>query len=180
MADTSPLQEIPLEAGLVYESRVQTRFGAFHFRRFLPAAEAGQFGVFAPLVRLWQGRCRDGALPRWQDFTMEDFVGWHRNLALSDFPAGALQPRFRLFGSRLADWMGMDLTGRHLSDAVPSAESDGILHHLARVRDEGAIGLVTGNVGLPGLEHRDLHVLELPLRDERGQVVQLFHGIPPV
>lgn len=167
-------------SALAFVSRVKTPLGDFHFRRYLPGADPADFDVFGPLVRVWQSKRGRGKLPGWRDFVMEDFVGWHRNLALSDFPASAAEPRFRLFGSGLAEWMGIDLTGRPLSDGVPTAESDGIFHHLARVRDEGVIGLVSGYVGLPGLEHRDLNVIELPLCDAQGQVNQLLHGIRPV
>lgn len=174
----NPVRQSPSGSSApVCESKVKTPFGEFHFRRYLSDADPVAFDVFGPLVRIWQSKWGRGNPPGWRDFAMEDFVGWHRNLALSDFPAGAAEPRFRLFGSGLAEWMGIDLTGRPLSDGVPTADSDGIFQHLARVREEGLIGLVSGYVGLPGLEHRDLNVIELPLCDAQGEVNQLLHGL---
>ena len=162
------------------DTKVKTPFGIFHFRLYSPAATPSTFAAFAPLVAVWQAKRRGSGLPQWRDFVMEDFVGWHRNLALSDFGADDVEPRFRIFGSGLSELMGADLTGKPLSEAVPNAAEDGILQHLARVRDQGKIGLVSGNVGMPGLEHRNLMVIELPLQNEAGKVAQLLHGIRPL
>src|SRR3546814_5059785 len=69
------------------------------------------FGGLAPMVAVWQGKCRNDALPRWKDFAIEDFVGWHRYVALSDLePDG--DPRFRIFGSGVAEILGGELTGK--------------------------------------------------------------------
>src|SRR3546814_7956427 len=73
-----------------------------HVRRFRRDAPPACFGGLAPMVAVWQGKCRNDALPRWKDFAIEDFVGWHRYVALSDLePDG--DPRFRIFGSGVAE-----------------------------------------------------------------------------
>lgn len=159
----------------VFEVKRETLYGALHLRRYRCDADPACFGGLAPVVSLWQGKSRGGELPRWRDFAMEDFVGWHRDLALSDLgPEG--DPRFRIFGSGMAEVMGGDLTGRRLSEGFPAAGPDGVLDHFAAIRRERLIGLLTGNVAKAGHEHRCFKVVELPLRNEDGEVSQLLHA----
>ncbi|HEY9537676.1 MAG TPA: PAS domain-containing protein [Kiloniellaceae bacterium] len=145
-----------------------------HVRRFRRDAPPACFGGLAPMVAVWQGKCRNDALPRWKDFAIEDFVGWHRYVALSDLePDG--DPRFRIFGSGVAEILGGDLTGKRLSEGFPAAAQDGVLAHISAVRDERLIGLLTSNVAKPGHEHRCITVVELPLQNVSGAVCQILH-----
>lgn len=106
---------------------------------------------------------------------MEDFVGWHRNVALSDLgPDGDL--RFRIFGSGMAEMMGGDFTGRTLSESFPDVRQDGVLAHFAAIRENGLIGLLAGNVGRIGREHRRFSVVELPLQNHEGEICQILHA----
>lgn len=158
----------------VFDLETKTTYGSMHVRRFHCDAAPGCFGAVAPMVSLWQAKRRGDALPRWKDFAMEDFVGWHRYVALSDLaPDG--DPRFRLFGTAVAEVLGGDLTGKRLSEGFPSAARDGVLAHFAAIRDERLIGFLTSNVAKPGHEHRQVTVAELPLEDDSGQVCQILH-----
>lgn len=159
----------------VFDRTTLLPHGTLRIRRFHADADAACFGCLAPVVRLWQARNRDGALPRWKDFAMEDFRGWHRHLALSEIAANG-DLRFRLFGSGAAELMGGDLTGKKLTDRFPGAGRDGILAHLAAVRDGRQIGYLTTSLPLPGLEHRAFDVVELPLANDGDEVSQLLHA----
>lgn len=162
------------ESAPVYEVQKRTPFGMLHLRRYRCEADPACFGGLAPVVRLWQGKRQGDSLPRWSDFAMTDFVGWHRNVALSDLgPDG--DPRFRLFGSGMAEVFGRDQTGRRLSESFPAAGPDGVLAHFASIQRERLIGLLAGNVASPGHEHRIFKVVELPLGNEAGEVGQVLH-----
>jgi hypothetical protein len=158
----------------VFERKTRTALGLLHIRRYRCDAAPICFGKLAPVVALWQTKRRGAALPRWKDFGIEDFVGWHRNVALSDLMPNA-DPRFRIFGSGAAELIGADLTGKRLSEVVPAAVPDGVLQHFAEIRDGRLIGLLAGNVGRPGLEHRTFKVVELPLENDEGEVAQILH-----
>src|SRR3546814_8073557 len=67
----------------VFEHSTKTTHGSMHVRRFRRDAPPACFGGLAPMVAVWQGKCRHDALPRWKDFAIEDFVGWPRYVALS-------------------------------------------------------------------------------------------------
>lgn len=120
-------------------------------------------------------------MPRWKDFSITDFVGSHRNLALSDVAAAEAELRFRMFGSGAAELLGGDLTGRRLSEAFPVTRQDSVIAHFEAIRTDRLIGLQSANVPIPGLEHRRFSVVELPLENEAGEVSQILHafaGIP--
>jgi hypothetical protein len=160
---------------LVFDKRVDTTHGQLHFRRYRCDAEPSCFEGLAPVVAVWQAKRRGEALPRWKDFGIEDFVGWHRNMALSDLMPNA-DARFRIFGSGAAELIGADLTGKRLSEAMPAAVPDGVLQHFAEIRDGRLIGFLAGNVGRPGFEHRTFKVVELPLENDEGEVAQILHS----
>ncbi|MGF1594586.1 MAG: PAS domain-containing protein [Kiloniellaceae bacterium] len=159
----------------VFEERRRTPFGTLHLRRFRPDAAPGCFEELAPIVALWQSRRRGEALPRWQDFDIGDFVGWHRNIALSEISGPDADPKFRICGSGVSELLGGDLTGRKISEAFPMARDDGVLDHFAAIREEKLIGLLASNIPLPGHEHRHFKAVELPLEDDAGAVGRILH-----
>lgn len=175
MTSHTPLKSGPSDSLLVFDKLVKTQHGALHFRRFRSEADPTCFGALAPVVALWQAKRRGQALPRWKDFGIEDFIGWHRNVALSDLVTEDADLRFRIFGSSAAELMGADLTGKRLSEVIPAAVPDGVLQHFAQIRDGRLIGFLTGNIGRPGLEHRRFTVVELPLENDDGTVAQILH-----
>ncbi|HMA16693.1 MAG: PAS domain-containing protein [Bacteroidota bacterium] len=175
MGSRSPRPCDPARSAPVFDRTTTLRFGTIRIRRFHPEADAACFAGLAPVVRIWQARCRDGALPRWKDFAMEDFRGWHRQLALSDITANG-DLYFRLFGSGAVELMGGDLTGKKLTDYFPAAGQDGVLAHLIALRDGRQIGYLTTNLPIPGLEHRTFDVVELPLGNDGDEVSQLLHA----
>jgi hypothetical protein len=71
--------------------------------------------------------------------------------------------------------MGRDLTDKRLSEVFTNAGVDGVLAHFAALKTGRLIGFLESNVPRPGLEHRNFKVVELPLGDDRGDVVRLLH-----
>ena len=163
-------------SALVFENRTKTATGEIWMRRYRCDAEPDEFDELAPFFSIWRGKCCGGALPRWKDFSFEDFRHWHRYVALSDISAEDADPRFRIFGSGASEIVGADLTGKKLTEGVPSAQRDGVIEHFARLRDDRLIGFLRGDPGNPGREHVRLQVIELPLVGDSGAVVQILHG----
>jgi hypothetical protein len=145
-------------------------------RRYRPLCEPQAFGELSAFYAIWCGKLRGDALPRWQDFDFEDFIGWHRYVALSDISPQHADPRFRIFGSGAVELLGEDLTGRYLTEAVPAAEADGVIAHFAELRDHRLVGFLSGKLGKEGREFIDFKVIELPLVNDAGEVVQILHG----
>lgn len=163
-------------SGLVFEKLIDSTSGGLLMRRYRLHCDPQAFGELSPFYAIWRGKLRGEALPRWQDFNFEDFAGWHRYVALSDISVESADPKFRIFGSGAAEILGEDLTGKHLTEAVPAAEADGVIAHFAQLRDQRLIGFLSGKLNKPGREFIDFKVIELPLADDAGEVVQFLHG----
>lgn len=163
----------------VFERKLDSAVGSLTIRRFARDADPAVFRDLAPIAALWQRKCRGDRLPRWRDFSFEDFVGWHRYVALSDIAVGKADPKFRICGSGLAEMVGFDVTGKKMSEAFPIVEDDGIYEHFAAIRDQSLIGFLEGNLGRLGYEHRNFQAIELPLVKDGDTVVQLLHAMLP-
>jgi hypothetical protein len=75
--------------------------------------------VLAPLLHLWRTKRADRVLPARADFVFEDFVPWLGFLHLIEVePADFL---FRIFGTRAAERLGRDFTGRRLSETAAAS-----------------------------------------------------------
>lgn len=169
---------LPSEEGsaLVYERTIKRGLRSAVVRRFLADADSLEFGELAEFHAIWRAKLRENRLPRWQDFDFEDFVGWHRHVALGDITPEDADPLFRIFGSAAVDLMGRDLTGEQLSLAVPAVVTDGILDHFERIRDDRLVGTVMGKMAMEGREFLDFQVIELPLENEAGAISQILFG----
>ncbi len=88
----------------------------------LDAAPDG-FGPFADLVRLWADRFGDdGALPARADFDFFDFRGWWGTIAIAEFEQNPFDVRFVLWGTKLAQWWGVDYTNKRLGEKALDPE----------------------------------------------------------
>jgi hypothetical protein len=77
---------------------------------FLPAGQAIQ--------RLWHQKATSDRLPARADFSVEDLRPWLGRLILVDvLPDGDLF--YRVHGTKLAEMLGQELTGKRLSDLQP-------------------------------------------------------------
>jgi PAS domain len=161
----------------VFEAYGPTPAGDLHMRRFRSDATSDSFEELAPFHAIWHSKCGDGRLPRWSDFGFNEFLGWHRYLALSDIQPEPLDLRFRIFGSGVVELMNDDLTGKLLTQSMPASVSDRVIEHFTEIRNNRLIGFLLAQVGTPGSEHRHFKVIELPLvADDGNQVTQILHG----
>ena len=104
------------------------------------------FGPFAPFVELWRARRRDGRLPAWRDFDFHDFRGWHGMILVDELVSMTpFEMRCRLWGSELTEILGIDETGKLLSESPAAAEPGLIAFNRAIVADR-RIGLSVGRV----------------------------------
>lgn len=72
---------------------------------------------FADIVEVWKNKIQGATLPKWNDFDITDFKGWHANLGLCDVVPGQDDARYRIWGSGLTALFGHDATGLLLSEA---------------------------------------------------------------
>lgn len=76
--------------------------------------------VLAELAQLWQSRCGpDGALPARSAFTPELLKPWLGNILLVEPLQGGADFVIRLYGTKVTEAFGRDMTGRRYSQFPP-------------------------------------------------------------
>lgn len=139
-----------------------------------PDTPAGRFGPLAGLVEIWRSKRRPGALPAWRDFDFYDFVGWHGLVYVDEVVTrDPLDLRCRLWGTRLAELLGADETGKLFSESVAARDS-GRVQANTRVVEEGLINLLFGRAVLWDRQV-PLTVVKLPCAED-GVVVDHVLG----
>lgn len=130
-----------------------------------------QFGPFADLVSLWQGRIvQPGGLPARADFDFMDFRGWFGRVAIARIARDPFEVRFSLWGTQLTDWWGTDYTGRKLGESAndPEAWLQTEGRYFQSMAAAPFIGVASG--GLDQHDRSFIRVLglDLPLGDASG------------
>ena len=65
---------------------------------------------------MWQSKCRPGLLPSRADLTHEDLQPWFGYIILLNVVDRGEDFRYRLFGSRIAEELGFDMSGKLVSE----------------------------------------------------------------
>ena len=116
------------------------------FTTYSPETPSAAFGPFTSFVALWHAKRRNGRLPAWRDFDFHDFKGWHGMIHVDELVS--LEPfemRCRLWGSQLTEILGIDETGKLLSES-PAAVEPGLIDFTRSIVVQGRIGLNVGRV----------------------------------
>lgn len=158
----------------------------WEYRVYSCETRAADLGVFASIVELWNARRAPGRLPAWRDFRFEDFVGWYGWVSVCDVTYEPIfDTRYRLWGTRVAEILGYDMTGRSpRRNSEPPSEYEGgysqvefdFLETLAR---QPAIGVTAGSIDWQGRGHISYEEIILPLSEEGEAVDRLLFVISP-
>lgn len=131
-----------------------------------------------PLRRVhdhWSALTDDGGLPGRQHFAPEDFVDILGHLFLIDV-LSAEEFRYRLIGTRVADWSGGDATGKRLDDPDCGPNRHAFTSLVRRVVDERAPVATLGQETLFGGSAFRFDRLLLPLAGD-GQSIDMVLGV---
>jgi hypothetical protein len=142
---------------------------------FSPEEARESLPEFAEIIHLWLERRGGAAVPDWGNMDFADFVGWHAYIMLSRFESDAPDPTFRLVGEKMAELLQFPLQNRRLSDLAPQFYERQLRGHFGAIREQGLIGLTSGNLPAKGRVHASLRILELPFRDGGRGVERLLH-----
>lgn len=141
------------------------------------------FPGFETILRLWRAKSRNDSLPKWSDFEMMDFEGWWGWINVYDFH-GANRERLlvRLWGSRIAEICGFDLTGRELTPSGDNGRVDAqhitktdIAHHRAAA-EKKQIAYSHGPVKVEYRAWKRLYDLGLPLAEDGEYVDKILYA----
>ena len=114
------------------------------------------------LLALWHAKRGTRAMPGRADFSFEDFLPWVGHLALLDVVEAGEDFRYVLYGTRLAETFGFDLTGHSARAAIaqigpqPLAEyrrvyASGVPDHVSRMSPAHKEHLTITKLALPEL-----------------------------
>ena len=129
----------------------------------------------AGLIRMWDERRGDAAVPDWSDVDFPDFRGWHSRVVISDLPADEPDPHYRVIGEDFRIVTYSTEPGQKFSDRTPLLYERQFRKHFGEIRDRGLIGWSVGPVAFVGREHIRLEILELPFRNGGERVARLVH-----
>lgn len=134
------------------------------------------FGPFANLVELWQQRRPDGdGLPPRRAFEMRDFEGWLGRIFIAKIEQDPIDIRFTLWGTKLADWWGVDYTGKTLGKQSENPDSwDTERRYFETMSKAPFIGLAGGVLTQYGRDHIKVLGLDLPLSEKGGGLDQVL------
>jgi hypothetical protein len=123
------------------------------------------------LHELWQAKCRSDALPARGDFDPLEMKDWLGSMFLVEAIPEDNDFRYTLIGTKITQHVGVDNTGKRISEVFGPAGLD--LYRT--VRDECRPIRVHGTVDWRRQEYKAYETLILPLADD-GQRVNRFIG----
>lgn len=88
------------------------------YETFERGLEPGLLPGCEDLVRMWQNKRGDRPVPAWTDFDFHDFTGWHGRITLADVTYDPFDFRYRLVGTKVAERLRKDYTGKFYTQMV--------------------------------------------------------------
>lgn len=125
------------------------------------------------LHEYWQRQCKDGKLPRRADIAPEQIRDLLPNIMIVEVEHNPLRFRYRLVGTRVVEYNGVEFTGRYLGEIGWPEEQDLIDSYAFVVSSRRPFfglldwGLVTGALGR-------CEFARLPLSEDGEVVTQIL------
>lgn len=127
--------------------------------------------VGADICALWQERRGSELLPKWSDFSIEDFLPWLGMVSVDEVEHDPFDCRTRLWGTKLTELYGFEGTGRSL---VEDYELRGMtrsdFEFWRKVAQRPCIAIGIGEVDWQGRDFVKLARLFLPFGEDRSAV----------
>ena len=139
-----------------------------------PAALPG----FEDLVRLWQYRRGDRAVPAWSDFDFYDFKGWHGRISVYDITYDPFDYINRLSGTVADEVYNRTMTGVTGSELEEMrVEPPGGREFYQMIFRRMLIARQSGSLNFKGREHVQVTFVEFPLSDDGQRATQSLEAL---
>lgn len=146
-----------------------------------------EFGVFQPIIDLWNVKRAERVFPAWADFELSDFVGWYGWVSVCDLTFDPIfDTHYRLWGTQVTNLLKYDLTGRspRVKNTPPFEYMGGYsqveMNFLEKIARQPGIGISRGAIVWEERSHVSYHEVTLPLADDGKNVDKLLFVIQPV
>lgn len=130
---------------------------------------------FSSIIKLWQAKRKNRLMPGWRQFSLEDFVGWHARMALSEVLSSLDDVRFQFFGSDMVFQQGDDLTGCVLSERLPEAYDAVYREHIAEMMRAPQFAVGHVKAASDQDRHKTIAVAHLPLACDGETINRFLH-----
>ncbi|MGO1117931.1 hypothetical protein ACTL6U_04470 [Rhodovibrionaceae bacterium A322] len=142
----------------------------------LPPSLEGQPVEFQQVSELWQSKYENGIFPSWDAFDFYDFKGLHGWITLSEITFDPTDVCYRLFGSKITEVLGEDLTGKRYSETGPNVfHWQGDLDYFAHNFEKKTIGYAIGDFERVGYAWTKAAFLDIPLPAKQNSADQPSH-----
>ncbi len=148
-----------------------------NWRIFPLDAPTATFSPFKGPVDQWRAKRGERPFPRWNDYDIGDFAGWYGWISLNRVDPRNRDVLVELFGTRLSESLGIELTGRTLRDpALGFADSyvDRVYAHFADIVTRPGIGLRSVSLAPMGREHVTGWILDLPVSKSGNEATHVM------
>lgn len=144
-----------------------------------------RFGPFSDLVSLWRARRPKGAvLPPRGGLDFYDLTDWLGRIFIAEVSHAPFTLQYRLWGTDLTEWWGVDYTGRRLGDQSRNPELWRLVEfaYFKEMARAPFIGVAAGR--LDQHDRPDLKVMsvDLPLGEAGGRLTHVLcaHALIPL
>lgn len=145
------------------------------YETFEPDLEPEMLPGFENIVRLWQGKCGGRPAPAWAEFDFHDFAGWHGRIILADVTYDPFDFRYRLVGTKVAERLRKDYTGKLYTEMV----RDGMdpiddFEFYEMISRKLLISRLSGDLRWVGNKHVTVTFADFPLSDNGEKATQIL------
>lgn len=133
--------------------------------------------IFSTVLDYWEGKRRNGALPRRRDIDPLDFPGTILPYILVfEVVPGAAGPRFRfrLAGTAFRQIAGRDVTGMCFDELGPAERTAPVIRQLTMSAEQLRPAYLVGRVTARSDAHEDIGRLALPLSSDGASVDKIL------
>ena len=128
-------------------------------------------------IELWQSKRPGDGLPAWRDFDLQDFADRYGWFTVYDIIPGAeFDMRCRLWGTKLVDLHGMDITGKCVFSRENGLFGDTLMFDqmdmdfYSNLITERMVGLCGGSIEWQQRDHVRYKAVMMPLADDHQNI----------
>jgi hypothetical protein len=152
--------------------------GAWTYEYFDRDVDPAALPGFEDLVRLWQDKRGDRAVPSWPDFDFYDFQGWHGRIGVYDITYDPFDYVCRLSGTVVDGVFGRTMTGVRGSElAELRVENPATMEFYEMTCRRMLISRQSGPLNFKGREHIQATFVEFPLSDDGQRSTQTLEAL---
>ncbi|WPZ32503.1 PAS domain-containing protein [Thalassobaculum sp. OXR-137] len=128
------------------------------------------------LLQLWESRGGALGVPKRDDFSAEELMGFGGRVVLLDVEPAPFRLRFRLLGVHVTEAVGRDATGRYLDEVYDTIYWARLCQHFQQVVDGRRPLRMFGHMAHSHKPYVAAESIDMPLIGVEGTVAMILQG----